>query len=133
MSRLEPCPGCSRHVRVEDRACPFCAEPLAFGALPPRAAPSRRLGRAATFAFGASVVGATALVACEDEREVAPIPVYGAPAAGAFNDPQLGEGGQGGAPTAQGGQGGEAPADSGGTGGEAFAVYGGPPGGDGSQ
>ena len=132
MNRLEPCSGCSRHVRVGESTCPFCGQALALESLPPRAVPSKRLGRAATFAFGASVVGATALVACEDEREVAPIPVYGAPAAGSWNGPEVGGGGQGGEPAAEGGQGGAPSVDSGGTGGEAFAVYGGPPGGDGS-
>ncbi len=130
MNRLEPCPGCSRHVRWEESACPFCQQPLALAQLPPRAAPSRRLGRAATFAFGASVVGATALVACGDDREVAPIPAYGAPAAGSWNEP--GQGGQSGAPAAQGGQSGAAPEEMNGEGGEARAVYGGPPGGEGS-
>jgi hypothetical protein len=101
------------------------------------------LNRAATFAFGAGVVGATALVGCEDEVSV--VPVYGAPAAGAWNGgPVPGEGGQGtdspaggesgqGAAPSEGGQSGAPPVDSGGTGGVAFAVYGGPPGGEGAQ
>ncbi|MBK6530733.1 MAG: hypothetical protein IPN17_28125 [Deltaproteobacteria bacterium] len=25
---LVPCPGCSRHVRADDAACPFCAAPV---------------------------------------------------------------------------------------------------------
>jgi hypothetical protein len=124
-------------VRVEESACPFCRESLALESLPPRARPRARLGRAATFAFGASVVGATALVACSDgatEADVG-IPVYGAPAAGTSGEvpgPGGGGGGQGGAPLAEGGQSGAAPVDSGEAGGEAFAVYGGPPGGEGS-
>jgi hypothetical protein len=131
MSRLEPCPSCSRHVRLEESACPFCQQPLALSQLPPRVPPSKRLSRAASFAFGAGVLGATALVACgDDQPEQIPVPVYGAPAAGTSNGgPGPGEGGQagqGGAPPAEGAT------NSGGTGGEVFAVYGGPPGGEGS-
>jgi hypothetical protein len=139
MSRLEPCPSCARHVRLQESACPFCQQPLALSELPPRPLPRKRLGRAATFAFGASVVGATALVACQDEQEPEPdpptVPVYGAPAAGTSSGPAPGEGGQagqGGASSAEGGQSGAPPTNSGGTGGEAFAVYGSPPGGEGA-
>jgi hypothetical protein len=55
--RLVPCAGCGRHVKADDAACPFCGgapiEPHA------RSLPSARLGRAATFAFGAALAAAT--------------------------------------------------------------------------
>jgi hypothetical protein len=78
MSQLVPCPECQRHVRKTEARCPFCDEALALAHLPPPALPTRRLGRAATFAFGASVAGVTALVGCE----VTLNPMYGAPPAG---------------------------------------------------
>jgi hypothetical protein len=58
---LVPCPGCDRHVRTTDAACPFCAARLPAD-LARRAVPSapQRLGRAAAFAFGASL----AVTAC---------------------------------------------------------------------
>src|SRR5437762_13997666 len=82
MSELVPCPECQRHVRKTEASCPFCGEALSLSHLPPPVLPTRRLGRAATFAFGASVVGATALVGCSDGSDGADIAVYGAPPAG---------------------------------------------------
>jgi hypothetical protein len=81
MSELAPCPECQRHVRKSETRCPFCGEAVSLAHLPPPPLPGRRLGRAATFAFGATVVGATALVACSDgSDEVTNVmPVYGAP------------------------------------------------------
>lgn len=160
MNQLVPCPECSRHVRKNETTCPFCGQALALAHLPAPAVPRRRLGRAATFAFGASVVGATALVACSDDDDGgAPVPVYGAPAAGA---PAAGSanggsanGGSANGGTANGGSSSEVdgggagvpgsddgPAEAGaggqagsppvsGVGGEARAVYGAPPGADG--
>jgi hypothetical protein len=51
---LRPCPGCSRHVRVSEGACPFCGGALdaSFRAAPAPVPPSRRLSRAALVAFG---------------------------------------------------------------------------------
>jgi len=83
MSELLPCPECQRHVRKTEASCPFCGEALSLSHLPPRVLPTRRLGRAATFAFGAGVVGATALVGCSDGSDFdGGQAVYGAPAAG---------------------------------------------------
>jgi hypothetical protein len=62
MAPLRPCPGCSRHVRVSEPACPFCAGELddAFRSIPSaRALSVRRLSRAALFALGASGLAAT--------------------------------------------------------------------------
>jgi hypothetical protein len=151
MSQLTPCPECQRHVRKTETRCPFCGEAVSLTHVPAPALPRKRLGRAATFAFGASVVGATALVACggDDDDSGASVPVYGAPAAGsssfAGNDSNGGAGaGAGtavyGAPAAGfggsddvGGAGGK-PAEGGAGGANdagAAPIYGGPPGGAG--
>jgi hypothetical protein len=62
MALLVPCPACARHVRKSERACPFCAASLTPDVTAGRAAKGPRLGRAATFAFGAAV--ATSIAAC---------------------------------------------------------------------
>jgi hypothetical protein len=64
MSQLAPCPACSRHVRVTEPTCPFCGDGLAMAGTQAPALPKTRLGRAATFAFGATLVGVTTVVAC---------------------------------------------------------------------
>ena len=69
MTQLIPCPGCNRHVRQAETSCPFCATALSLGHIGPAALPRTRLGRAATFAFGATLVGATSLLACGGESE----------------------------------------------------------------
>lgn len=81
MSELHPCPECQRHIRKNETQCPFCAASVSLGHLPAHVLPRNRLSRAATFAFGATVVGATALVGCEDDGGGI-TPVYGAPIAG---------------------------------------------------
>lgn len=53
MSALQPCLACRRHVRVSETTCPFCQTAMPEAA--PRPMPTQRLGRAATFAFGAAV------------------------------------------------------------------------------
>lgn len=85
MSELVPCPECQRHVRKTETRCPFCGEALSLTHVPSPALPTRRLGRAATFAFGAGIVGATALVGCGgkddggDMKGPPAIPAYGGP------------------------------------------------------
>ena len=64
MSHLVPCPECSRHVRVSESECPFCALPLDLAGTPEPRLPGVRLSRAATLAFGATFASATALAAC---------------------------------------------------------------------
>jgi len=64
MSQLIPCPGCNRHVRQAENSCPFCSAALSLADVPEHVLPRSRLGRAATFAFGATLVGATTLIAC---------------------------------------------------------------------
>ncbi|HJL17967.1 MAG TPA: hypothetical protein RMH99_20040, partial [Sandaracinaceae bacterium LLY-WYZ-13_1] len=59
MSHLVPCDGCGRHVLASEPRCPFCA--AAFDAhRPVPGSPGARIGRAATFAFGAALAAATA-------------------------------------------------------------------------
>jgi len=67
MSELRPCPECQRHVRTAETSCPFCGQSLSLSHLPAPVLPRSRLSRAATFAFGATLVGATALVGCGGE------------------------------------------------------------------
>ena len=59
MTHLSPCPACQRHVRVSEPSCPFCGVTLELGATPAPVLPKTRLGRAATFAFGATLAGMT--------------------------------------------------------------------------
>lgn len=67
MSHLAPCPSCNRHVRVSDAACPFCGTVVVTAAADV-ASPGGmrgRLGRAALFAAGATLMG---LSACSDPK-----------------------------------------------------------------
>lgn len=64
---LIPCTSCARHVRATESACPFCAAALPLSARSvQRALPKARLGRAATFAFGAAAL-AVGAAACGDD------------------------------------------------------------------
>lgn len=93
MNHLVPCPNCARHVRQTEAACPFCSVELALQHLSPPALPRGRLGRAATFAFGASLVGATSLIACGGESETGKPGSGGANSAGAGGSNSAGAGG----------------------------------------
>src|SRR5690242_13884330 len=64
MNHLTPCPSCNRHVRTSESACPFCSAALSLADVPAPVLPRARLGRAATFAFGATLIGAASLVGC---------------------------------------------------------------------
>lgn len=152
MSQLTPCPACRRHVRKTETTCPFCSASISLAHVAPPVLPSSRLGRAATFAFGASLVGATALVSCSSD-EGPGTAVYGGPpvpSAGAGGDatdvPEGGSGGTGagtaiyGSPPSAGAGGAEQPdgGDGGAGGGSGeggaagvVAIYGGPPAGAG--
>lgn len=72
--RLVSCSGCERHVRADDEACPFCGAAVEAPPEPTGRRPVGRLGRAAMFAFGASL----ALAGCADDRDP-PAPAYGTP------------------------------------------------------
>ncbi len=55
--RLLPCPSCSRHVRLQEAACPFCAQSVQFDHVPPAVsvAQTARLSRTARVALGAAL------------------------------------------------------------------------------
>lgn len=62
MKTLVPCAGCGRHVRTSDSACPFCGQTIdrdAANRAVPRSG-GARLGRAALFAFGATIAATAA-------------------------------------------------------------------------
>lgn len=123
MSELHPCPECQRHIRKTEAECPFCGESVSLGHLPAHALPRRRLSRAATFAFGASVVGATAIVACSDGSDVDNgVAVYGAPPAAGAGGSFGGSAVYGAPPSGSGGT-----STSAGEGGTDAALYGGAP------
>ena len=63
MGHLVPCSACGRHVFSTERGCPFCGVELPAKVSVPAPAPRIRLGRAAMFAAGATLVGVTA---CKD-------------------------------------------------------------------
>jgi hypothetical protein len=69
MNHLVPCPECSRHVRVSEKECPFCASSLDLAGTPEPQLPRGRLSRAATLAFGATLVSASALAACSSDSD----------------------------------------------------------------
>lgn len=56
---LAPCPGCSRHVRINDTSCPFCRHSFAAALTPAPSNDGRlRLTRAALFTFVTMSAGA---------------------------------------------------------------------------
>jgi hypothetical protein len=60
-SPLSACPACSRHVRIDEPACPFCRAALPAGfAAPAALRPAGRLNRAALMALRMGAIGATA-------------------------------------------------------------------------
>jgi hypothetical protein len=112
MSHLTPCPGCERHVRVHEAACPFCKTALDLANVPPPALPTARLGRAALFAFGVTLAAGAGTTACGDGSGPGPgsggsggggagyAPAYGIPAGGTAG---AGTGGEAGGTTNTGG------------------------------
>ena len=71
MAQLEPCPTCTRHLRVSSASCPFCdtALPVEFRAPPVRALPLRGVSRATLFAIGAALA-TTASAGCYLSHEL---------------------------------------------------------------
>jgi hypothetical protein len=134
MTQLLPCPSCARHVRQTEQGCPFCGTAIDLSAIAPRAQPTQRLGRAATFAFGAAM--ATSVAACgggSGGNDGGVVALYGAPS---DTGAQIDQGVMalyGGAPDAGSDGGGPAPAygtptDAGSHDGSPAALYGaGPP------
>lgn len=64
MRQLVPCPGCARHVRVEEAACPFC------GDASPRVVPARRapLGRSRAAILGATLATTVTASGCYEDH-----------------------------------------------------------------
>lgn len=64
MSRapVSPCPACARHVRLSERACPFCGVelPRAFREQTAPRTPAEHLNRAALYALRMGAISATA-------------------------------------------------------------------------
>lgn len=106
MSHLVPCPSCSRHVRVSEPECPFCGDSLDLAGTPAPALPTSRLGRAATFAFGATLIGATSMVACGGDSDDGDDGGRGGSIASGGSSGKSGSGGSAGAPNATGATGG---------------------------
>lgn len=77
---LSLCATCARHVRTEERTCPFCRAPHEPKDLPVPARPPR--GSRAALVFGALAVSASA-AACSKETVAQ---VYGAPPPRALDD-----------------------------------------------
>jgi hypothetical protein len=70
-THLIACPRCTRHIRANEDACPFCqAQNIMPSAAKPT--PTKRIGRAALFAFGAAVSTTVALSGCGDSTEPTP-------------------------------------------------------------
>lgn len=66
MSQLVPCPGCARHVRFAEPACPFCGDSSPRPA-PRRASPIAKRSRAAI--LGATLATTAAAAAgCYDDH-----------------------------------------------------------------
>jgi hypothetical protein len=57
---LRACPGCARHLRATERACPFCGQALheGFGVCVPPPVPGRALSRAALVFASAAAMSA---------------------------------------------------------------------------
>ena len=82
---LAPCPGCSRHVMRDARACPFCASPLESDPTrahldeePPRVSRSAMLLASAAMVAGCNLTSAPVVT-----------PAYGAPAPPSLVSPDV--------------------------------------------
>lgn len=90
MTPLAACPSCSRHVRIDEARCPFCAAELE-GAFADRPAPRAivgRLSRAAIFAIGTSAAATGTIIGCSDDSDTggSVMALYGAPSIDAAAD-----------------------------------------------
>jgi hypothetical protein len=105
MNQLRCCEGCSRHVLLSERECPFCRRELA--PLPERVLPKLPAGlsRAQRLTLAAAMAG-QALTACAETTDGVAIPIYGAPVAGSVGQaPQGGSGASGKSAAGRGGAG----------------------------
>lgn len=55
MARLAPCPSCRRHVKLDERTCPFCHTAFTSAPVPVSGDGASRLPRVAAIALAASV------------------------------------------------------------------------------
>jgi hypothetical protein len=69
MNHLVPCTACQRHVRASETACPFCATALDPAHAAEPTLPTQRLGRAALFAFGATLAASLTAVGCGGDTD----------------------------------------------------------------
>jgi hypothetical protein len=59
------CPACNRHVRCNERSCPFCGVALALFTRAPEYRLKTRLDRNATFSLGAAFAAVGILLGCD--------------------------------------------------------------------
>jgi hypothetical protein len=113
MHHFEPCPDCSRHVRVHEMSCPFCGASLSLTQQPSTPSPLPRLARAAALALSAALASATVLASCGGRHR----PTGGGKGGSAGSSGRTGTGGSAG----KAGSGGSAGVGGGGVGGLAGA------------
>jgi len=72
---LSVCPGCNRHVRCGERACPFCGASVSSFACVLEYRIKTRLDRGRAFSLGAALAAVGVASGCEEQG----FPAYGAP------------------------------------------------------
>jgi hypothetical protein len=75
---LKPCGSCSRHVRANERVCPFCGERVELFESVAELRLLSRLDRNTMVALGAVLSAAGIVLGCREAA--APVAIYGAPA-----------------------------------------------------
>ena len=104
MTPLVPCPACGRHVRISERACPFCASALEDAHLGEARvpAPGAPRSRAALFGLAAGATIAAATLIAESGCGSTAQALYGLPfpddAAAPTDAGDAGDAGDGAAP-----------------------------------
>ncbi len=68
---LKGCWSCQRHVRCNERTCPFCGVALAFFMRAPEYRLKTRLGRGATFGLGAALSALGFALGCSGDNAMA--------------------------------------------------------------
>lgn len=108
---LNECPGCNRHVRCGERACPFCGAKVASFMRVLEYRIVSRLDRSRLFSLGAALTAAGFVTNCDGMG----VAEYGAPCNPPTCSPNAGSAGQAGEPGGGGGDtgGGGVPSTSG--------------------